>query len=371
MISPEDDLFGRQLPTDLDHVANSDPAWVERYWYCGHELATGGIIMDLGLGYYPNHNVMDGFAGVTCEGVQYNFRASRRLSGDPLTTAVGPLRVEVIKEFRQHRLALEANESGFAFDIFFDATTEMHEEERHVRRRNGKFAENMIRMGQFGRYSGWMTLLGRRILLTAETWYAERDHSWGIRAEMRTDEAAPPMSKYPPFFYVWCQLQFPDGGLHLYAMELAPNLYIYLSGEFVGRHDDVPRADRRVVHFTHNLVWKDDPLGQTIESGEFHLRLEDGSERTVALKALPARYFLKGGLYGGLHGWAQGADRGSLHTEHDVWQLNDPDTRRVARTLSDHAFEAHCDGKVGYGTIQYGVSQGYPRYTEVQKFPPV
>jgi hypothetical protein len=45
------------------------------------------------MGYYPNRNVMDGFAGISWKGTQHNFRASRRLRGDPLATRVGPVRV--------------------------------------------------------------------------------------------------------------------------------------------------------------------------------------------------------------------------------------------------------------------------------------
>jgi hypothetical protein len=36
-------------------------------------------MFDIGLGYHPNRNVMDAFAGVAVPGRQWNFRASRRL----------------------------------------------------------------------------------------------------------------------------------------------------------------------------------------------------------------------------------------------------------------------------------------------------
>ena len=64
MLSQQDDFIGHQLPTTFDHVISSDPTWMERLWYTGHPAPGGDIIFDIGLGWHPNRNVMDGFAGV-------------------------------------------------------------------------------------------------------------------------------------------------------------------------------------------------------------------------------------------------------------------------------------------------------------------
>jgi hypothetical protein len=84
MLTPQDDLIGHQAATTFDHVDSSDPSWMERLWYTGHPLAGGELIFDIGLGYHPNRNVMDVFAGIATggpNGVQYNFRASRHARG--------------------------------------------------------------------------------------------------------------------------------------------------------------------------------------------------------------------------------------------------------------------------------------------------
>ena len=65
MLTAQDDLIGHQTPTTFDHVESSDPAWMERIWYTGHPAPGGEVIFDLGIGYHPNRNVMDGFVGVT------------------------------------------------------------------------------------------------------------------------------------------------------------------------------------------------------------------------------------------------------------------------------------------------------------------
>ncbi len=106
MLSKQDDFIGHQLPTTFDHVMSSDPAWMERLWYTGHPVPGGDFIFDMGLGWHPNRNVMDGFAGVAFGGTQYNFRVSRRLRPKPLETTGGPLKIEILEGLRRHRLTL-------------------------------------------------------------------------------------------------------------------------------------------------------------------------------------------------------------------------------------------------------------------------
>src|SRR5437879_5943278 len=138
MLTARDDEIGHQLPTTFDHVGASDASWTERLWYTGHPVPAGDMILDLGLGYYPNRNVMDAFAGITVGTTQYNVRMSRHLRADPLTTQVGPLRIDVIEGLRRHRLVLDENPSGFAFALEFDASMNAHEEAHHFRRRHGR-----------------------------------------------------------------------------------------------------------------------------------------------------------------------------------------------------------------------------------------
>ena len=92
-----------------------------------------------------------------------------------------------------------------------------------------------------------------------------------------------------------------------------------------------------------------------MRSAEFNLTFADGSARTIEIRCLPGRYFLKGGLYGGLNGWNQGDDKGKFYSEHDVWDLKTPETRKLVRTLADHVIEVRDKGEVGYGIIEYGV----------------
>jgi hypothetical protein len=116
------------------------------------------------------------------------------LRPDPLTTRVGPLEIQDIEGLRRHRLTLASNESGISFELEFHATMTAHEETPHARRRDGRITENMARAQQLGRYVGWLEFDGRRIDVDSASWLGQRDHSWGVRAEMRSDETSPPLT---------------------------------------------------------------------------------------------------------------------------------------------------------------------------------
>ncbi len=369
MLTPQDDLIGHQLPTTFDQIDNSDPAWMERLWYTGHPVPDGDVIFDIGLGYHPNRNVMDAFAGVAIAGRQWNFRGSRRLRPDPLTTAVGPLSIVVIEGLRRHRLVLAQNASGIRFDIEFHGTMNAHEENAHLRRRDGRVTENMARGQQLGRYTGWIEFDGRRV--SVDGWLGQRDHSWGVRAEMRTDETSPPLTFYPPFFYCWTTAQFKDRGLHVFFKERAPGDKIYLSGEEVFGVGSRASSRSHLTDVSHACDWSDDPLGQSMKSATFELTFADGRKRPISIRVLPAKYYLKGGLYGGLDGWFHGDDKGKLFAAHDVWDLTDAATRRRVRTLADQVIEVRDGDDVGYGIIEYGVGKGFAQYASVQAHPPI
>ncbi len=119
----------------------------------------------------------------------------------------------------------------------------------------------------------------------------------------------------------------------------------------------------------HAIHWADDPLGQTIKQAELEIEFDTGPPRVLRMEGLPGRFYLKGGLYGGFGGWNHGDDRGAYEEAHDVWDLEDAETRAKARTLSDHVVRVTSEGKSGIGISEYGVAEGYPLYAAPQKHP--
>jgi hypothetical protein len=246
-----------------------------------------------------------------------------------------------------------------------------HEETPHMRRRDGRVTENMARAQQLGRYQGWLKVDGQRIELSADNWYGQRDHSWGVRSEMRTDESHPPLTFYPPFLYTWTTAQFKNRGLHIFFKERAPGDKIYISGEEVFAPGNRVSSRNQLTDVAHHLVWHEDSLGQSLASGELNLTFADGRQKQVFIKTYPARYYLKGGLYGGLNGWFQGDFKGKFYAEHEFWDLNQPSTRKLVRTLADQIIEVRDGDEVGYGIMEYGVGKGYAQYESVQIHPPI
>lgn len=374
MMSAQDDLIGHQAPAPFaQRAGNGDARFTERYWYTLHPVEGTvddvPMIIDIGMGYYPNKGVMDVFAGITVGRKQHNFRASRTLGASPLEAGAGPLRIEVVEGMKRHRLTLTENDSGFSFVLDFEASFPPAQEKQNFRERKGVVEEDMVRISQFGRWRGWFTIDGTRHEVTPQTWWGQRDHSWGIRSEMRTDEAAPPVQQHSGFFWTWSMFQFEDMGISIFLKEREPGKPHYLSASEFVRAADGGVTHREATGATHDLEWADDPLGQTIVAGSFTLEFAEGPPRTVRMEGQEARFYLKGGLYGGFNGWNHGDNKGDYHGDHDVWDLDDAATRAKARTLGDHVVRATCDGRTGIGISEYGVADGYPRYPGPQKHP--
>ncbi|MES2631335.1 MAG: hypothetical protein V4669_00110 [Pseudomonadota bacterium] len=369
MLSPQDDLIGHQTSQPFTVSGNGHPLFTERYWYTAHPIDGTPLILDLGLGYYPNRGVMDLFAGMTVGRKQINFRASRSLGSDPLRTTAGPLRIEVVEGGKRHRLVLGENASGLSFDVTFDASFPAAREKQSVRERNGAVEEDMARFAQFGRYTGWIVADGKRYDVTPQLWWGQRDHSWGIRSEMKTDAAKPPMQEHSKFFWTWSMFQFEDMAVSMFVKEREAGKPYYLSGVEFTRAANGTVHEREIVGFEHDFHWADDPLGQTMASADLRVQFAHGPDRMLHMEGLPTRFYLKGGLYGGFGGWNHGDHKGELYLDHDVWDLDDAQTRRVARTLSDHVVRVTSGGQVGSGISEYGVAQGYARYPAPQRFP--
>lgn len=371
MVIPNDDFIGHQLPTSFAFVGASDLTWMERLWYTAHPIPGGAVILNLGCGYHPNRNIFDAHAGITIGSQQHNLRLSRHLGDNPLSLEIGPLRIQVLEGLRRHRLTLQPNESGLSFDIEFLSSLNPHEEARASSRHNLRLVHDLARYQQSGRYSGWIKFRDKSFELSPESWWGQRDHSWGLRHERRTDASHPPVTEMSPGLFMWFVAQFDDCAIHLFLREAKPGVWHTLSGEMVF-HQSRPRdAGWAIKAIEHDLRWAEDPNGQTLKGGNIHLSFANGETRTLEAAPLAGRYFLKAGMYGGYRGWIHGADKGPFFSESDDWDLSDAETRREARQLGDHVTQYRMGSQTGYGIMEYGVHKGYPKYLEVQDFPGV
>ena len=369
IIQPNDDLLGHQTSRPMSQPAEADRGgaiFTERFWYMGTTVPDGAIVFGAGLGYYPNRGIMDGYAGITVEGVQYCFRASRHTNLAPLSTEIGALRISVNEGLKDHRIELGQNESGLSMDLNYQACLPPNDEGRDILERPEGIVSDVSRFVQFGRYDGWIKFRDRRWEFNAAQCWGARDRSWGLRLEARTDESHPPVTRFRALFFGWVCAQFGDRGIHFFLKETAPGKPRFFVGNETYANG---KAARAIIAVEHELEWFDDHFSQHLKAGRLTLRFADGNQTVLKIRALPGRFYLKAGLYGGLDGWFQGDDRGQLHSAHDIWSHADVKTRRKLRTLAEQVVEFDDNGDIGYGTIQAGVSAGYPKYQEIQHLP--
>lgn len=312
---------------------------------------------------------MDAYAGVTVGRVQHSFRCSRRLGDRPLDTRIGPLRLEVDLANGTHRFELADNDSGIACDLAFEPSFPTTREKQSCRTRGDTIEEDLARLCQTGRWRGWISLQGTRHTVEPGNWWGQRDRSWGIRSEMRTDVDKPPVQQHAGFLWTWTMLQFERSAVTLFLKEREPGRPYYLSCIEQRRDSDGSVRSRLGVAVEHDIAWADDPLGQTVTHATLRISFDDGDQRVLRIETLVPRFYLKAGLYGGLGGWNHGDDRGDYAESYSVWDLDDPSTRDRARTLSDHVVRATSGDETGFGISEYGVARGYPRYTKAQRFP--
>jgi len=369
MIVPLDDYIGHQTSASFAYPAASDPSWMERFWYFGYNVPAGDVGFMIGLGYHPSKNVLEAFALVTAGGVQHNFRGSRQINRTPLQTVLGPLEFSIVEAGKVHRLTMQENKSGIQFDLIFTGTTEPNEEDHHFRRSQGRIIEDSTRFAQNGQFSGWLESGGRRYDHSIGDWRAHRDHSWGIRRYLRTDENYPPITANAPMLYNWFLAELDGESIHTFVLEKSPGVYSVFSGDITGPLGDMKYKRIKLAGIEHDYEWADDPIGQQFLGGTMTLLLEGGGRRVLQIKVLEARVFHKGGGYGGLNGVFHGDDLGELHIAHDQWNLRDAGHRKVMKNLSEYALEVREGSKVGYGVIECVVGKGYPKYQIAQKFP--
>ncbi|GAA10564.1 hypothetical protein [Gordonia alkanivorans] len=363
-LSPADEYFTHQTALTHAMVATSDPSWRERYWVSFQDTESGDTVLTLGLGRYPNQDVMEAFACFSSGERQTNLRLSRTLLPDSHGMTVGPLSCEIVEPLAQLRFTLDDNDSGLRFDITFEATFEPMLEGRFFQISRARATYDAIRYVQHGRARGWIvTPDGRRIEVTPDRWWAERDHSWGTRPLPRA-EGQPPGERPEWKMLMFAPLQLPDLAVHMYLQESRPGEPVHLSASAIR-----PPGDNRelppIVAVDHDLKWAEDAAAPTLLGGRVVLTLLGGETTELEITACKGRAHLRGGGYEGWNGWRQGQWRGELTAEHDEWDLTDRDNfYRYAKAGSDHLVEVRHGDDVGYGVIEYMVLPGYGRYEE-------
>lgn len=319
MLTPLDDTLWHQLPTTFDHVWTSDPRWFDRYWFATYSR-DGRVAIQITMGAYRNMNVLDGGVVVIVEGRQHNLRVSRTL-GTNMQTASGPLSVEVVEPLKSFRLTVAPGKHSMRGEILWTCVEPAHEENPHYTRLRGRTVEDYRRFDQIGQATGWIEVEGQRIEI--DSWWACRDHSWGVRRGMGVPEPV-----------TGPKVNLSEKG-HLMSFLFFSTDTMSGSLLFSGRGDDVPYTtgvitDRRTqaqCHATRIQLDVDLHEGtRRFRTAGMTAELEDGRQLRIVVEARGSSIAMQGLGYSGGYddGQGLGAWRGDDHQEADIWDVSHP-----------------------------------------------
>lgn len=363
MLTKWDDYPIHQLPTTFDHVGTTDSRFYDRYWFAMGRT-DGEVLLEAGLGVYPNLNVIDGFALVTWRGRQHNVRLSRSIDTDR-DTVIGPYAVEVLRGLRTLRLSLGDNDHDVHFDVTFDGAAPAYEEAPYFARMNGRVVNDFQHFNQAGRWSGSLTVCGTTYEVEPHTWWGERDRSWGVRPGVGPPQPMPATDRpveLPFGLSHWIPAQLPDRSLFYTFAETRDGRKIRFDGGFRPAYGTAAEGDTvKIVDAEHDMRLR--PGGRQLESADLLLIDEHGEKTPVSVRSLTWCHLQEGG-YGhptSFHGAYRGP---GVHVEGESYDLHDPQLVQGWRMphAPDHFSEFRVGDAVGYGIFEYGLLS-HERYT--------
>jgi hypothetical protein len=359
MLTKHDELLCHQIVSTFDHVSDSGVQWTERLWCCAHD-SSGKIHLTSGFGVHPNRNIIDGFSLLTIDGKrQYNVRCSRQLRPQIEDVKVGPLSYDIIEGLKRVRWALDENDYGISWEVEFEGAMHPHEEVPQFARSQGRLVENVCRYAQSGRASGWVKVEGETYDIKPGTWWAHRDHSWGIRVTgVSLEQGLQVKEPRLGFFHNWNILQFEKWYLNYHLREDRNGNVLYFSGGIIYAYGDL-RPELKLVAVEHDYQFL--PGTRQLKSGRMVCTAADGSKVEVSVRALTHLYMRPGG-YSPYKGYSHGMWMGPSWIDGEKLDVTDSKAIDEVAGLVDNMCECHCGDEIGYGIVELAVARKHPRY---------
>lgn len=235
-----DEHFVHQIPEPLSVVGIEHEHWRESYFFVTHgpDLDTDVIIVAMAT--YPSRGMLDALVLGRVGGEPLVGYHARPADGDPHTTSVGPVTVELVKPYRELRVRVDPH-GGFEADLRFEARTQPYALRRgRLLGEGGELLWDQSHMIQSGSFSGFYQRGETRV--EVDRWWGQRDHSWGVR-----DHGRIPM-------WTWLAIQLPDGMFGVWNWELANGARVFTDGCWAPADGSEPVP---LVDFSHDLHWTD------------------------------------------------------------------------------------------------------------------
>jgi hypothetical protein len=323
MLTRFDEYLIHQTPEPLAHPVSMDRNFYDRYWLSGFP-SDASFQFGMGLGLYPNRQVMDAAFSFVRGGEQVSCFASRRAHPAAREdTRVGPIRIEVIDPMRTLRLVIAPNESGLEGDLIYCARSACLEEDRQMLRRGHTTQMDVTRFTQFGCWEGELRVDGERIVLNPAQVHGIRDRSWGRRAVGEAEGGAPE----PPreIFFLWAPLFWKTEATVAVFFENSQGHALHAEAKAIALHNStdsfscIEATGMRLFNgATHREV--NGAGTRFAQSGSLKLLQADGSLREIQLEPV-LRFQMKGAGYN--HPlWKHGNWRGEEACGAERWRLD-------------------------------------------------
>jgi hypothetical protein len=341
-------------------VASSDPGWTEKVWTTVH-LRDGSLQACFGLGKYVNRGVYDTAGGVSRGTEQWTVRASRTLSHDPNGSSAGPLRYEVVEPLKSVRAVLEpSGHAAISFDLtWHGAAPPSLEVSWPERSPDGyRVTHDALRYHQMGMAQGWIEVDGERTLVTPETSFSVRDHSWGIRPDVGVPTPGLPRGPRPHRALVtWAPMLLfrPDGSAYsLFAFLQRREGPGFLEVRSQGEEVLADGTSTNYVAATQDLTFNDS--NRRLTGGTITLLDESGAQRPLTITPVSDTGFALGTAgYFGWNGRMLGQWAGALVVDGEhLTGLDSPEMAKQVHQLRDVLcrVEDPVGGGSGYANVE-------------------
>ena len=331
-----DDYLIHQIADTIDTGVNNEPNFMDRL-YIGCYNPDGTIHLAVGLGTYPNKNIMDGYVIVRHNDIQHNLMLSRHLNGERSDMHIGPLSIKVIEPQKRWCVDLGKNDSGMECSLEFEGLVPPFLCKKiEFSTSGGEFSNSHY--FQHGKFKGNITINDKQI--EADGFSGIRDRSWGVRpGSSGTDLVG---------VYFWIQALFSDFSIALVAAELFEGSVLFCDGAI--QHDDgtvIPITEMR-----HRVEFM--PSARALAGFKILFKGDDGEERVLTGKLISSAIYLDAAGYD-----RQGEDRGPLSIEMDKLDVSRPlgiDAQFYG--VNESIAQYQCDGKVGFGIVETVFNKG-------------
>jgi hypothetical protein len=351
VLSPFDDYPIHPSADPIAHPATGDPNHYDRYWFNGHQK-DGAFYFGAAMGHYPVRGVVDAAFSLVRDGVEHSVFASGAMPLDR-STAIGPIRVQVLEPIRTIRYVVEPNEHGIECDLTFRARTVAVEEPRQRRVSPvGILTMDHTRLTQWGTWEGYISVDGVDLRIDPRDVPGTRDRSWGMRPAGQQLQTNRPREGVQAF-WLWAPLHFGDRFTHLALHENADGSR-WLESALV--LDPMPggavpwsTAGVRECHdIRYALDWE--PGRREIKRAE--LWFDDPAEGEVHIELEKVFTFRMRGIGYSHPYWGHGSNHGELETGRESIKLDEFDPLDFSSIHLQNLVIAKMGDRRGVGVLE-------------------